>query len=112
MLPPAGGRLTWRNWRSRNRLRFTSTRATVGTAFVIGAATDRAPARRAGVRRRGSVLQLTTDNGPLTTQPIERRRGMAAKMLAFDVEARKALLEGVTKLARAVKVTLGPRGRN
>src|SRR4051794_2984492 len=37
---------------------------------------------------------------------------MAAKMLAFDVEARKALLEGVTKLARAVKVTLGPRGRN
>src|SRR5215218_4850672 len=37
---------------------------------------------------------------------------MAAKMLAFDVEARKALLEGVTKLARSVKVTLGPRGRN
>src|SRR6476659_192085 len=37
---------------------------------------------------------------------------MAAKMLAFDVEARKALLEGVTKLARAVKATLGPRGRN
>src|SRR4051812_48784061 len=37
---------------------------------------------------------------------------MAAKMLAFDTEARKALLAGVTKLARAVKVTLGPRGRN
>src|SRR5512137_1411647 len=37
---------------------------------------------------------------------------MAAKLLAFDVEARKALLEGVTKLARAVKATLGPRGRN
>ncbi|MFN4243457.1 MAG: chaperonin GroEL [Tepidisphaerales bacterium] len=37
---------------------------------------------------------------------------MAAKMLAFDAEARKALLEGVTKLSRAVKVTLGPRGRN
>ena len=37
---------------------------------------------------------------------------MAAKMLAFDAEARKSLLEGVTKLARAVKVTLGPRGRN
>jgi chaperonin GroEL len=33
-------------------------------------------------------------------------------MLAFDVEARKALLSGVSKLARAVKVTLGPRGRN
>src|SRR5271170_1071468 len=37
---------------------------------------------------------------------------MAAKMLAFDAEARKALLDGVSKLARAVKVTLGPRGRN
>src|SRR3954466_2539050 len=37
---------------------------------------------------------------------------MAAKMLAFDVEARKSLLEGVSKLARAVKTTLGPRGRN
>src|SRR5437764_3159136 len=37
---------------------------------------------------------------------------MAAKMLSFDVEARKSLLEGVTKLAHAVKVTLGPRGRN
>src|SRR5438067_12687775 len=37
---------------------------------------------------------------------------MAAKMLAFDAEARKSLLEGVKKLARAVKSTLGPRGRN
>ncbi|MDB5330024.1 MAG: groL [Phycisphaerales bacterium] len=37
---------------------------------------------------------------------------MAAKMLSFDAEARKSLLEGVTKLARAVKSTLGPRGRN
>src|SRR3982751_1748323 len=37
---------------------------------------------------------------------------MAAKMIAFDTEARKALLEGVTKLSRAVKATLGPRGRN
>src|ERR1700759_1181484 len=37
---------------------------------------------------------------------------MAAKMLSFDAEARKSLLEGVTKLSRAVKATLGPRGRN
>ena len=36
---------------------------------------------------------------------------MAAKQLAFDTEARKALLTGVEKLARAVKSTLGPRGR-
>ncbi|HEX4053287.1 MAG TPA: chaperonin GroEL [Tepidisphaeraceae bacterium] len=37
---------------------------------------------------------------------------MAAKMLSFDAEARKSLLAGVTKLSRAVKATLGPRGRN
>ena len=37
---------------------------------------------------------------------------MAAKIIAFDAEARKALMTGVEKLARAVKSTLGPRGRN
>ncbi len=37
---------------------------------------------------------------------------MAAKEIAFDVEARAQLKVGVDKLARAVKVTLGPKGRN
>ncbi len=37
---------------------------------------------------------------------------MAAKKLAFDEEARKALEAGVDKVANAVKVTLGPKGRN
>lgn len=35
-----------------------------------------------------------------------------AKQMLFDEEARKKLLSGVKKLARAVKVTLGPKGRN
>ena len=35
-----------------------------------------------------------------------------AKMIAFDQEARDAMRRGVGKLARAVKVTLGPKGRN
>src|SRR3989337_254186 len=35
-----------------------------------------------------------------------------AKMIAFDQEAREAIRRGVGKLARAVKVTLGPKGRN
>ena len=35
-----------------------------------------------------------------------------AKQLTFDEEARHALLSGVRKLARAVKATLGPAGRN
>src|SRR6476646_6949056 len=37
---------------------------------------------------------------------------MAAKRIAFDTEARAAIYRGVQKLARAVKVTLGPSGRN
>jgi len=35
-----------------------------------------------------------------------------AKMLAFDQEAQEAMRRGVSKLAKAVRVTLGPRGRN
>ena len=35
-----------------------------------------------------------------------------AKQLALEDEARMALRAGVQKLARAVKSTLGPRGRN
>ncbi|MFC1574572.1 chaperonin GroEL [Gemmatimonadota bacterium] len=37
---------------------------------------------------------------------------MAAKEIGFDVEARAQLKAGVDKLAKAVKVTLGPKGRN
>jgi chaperonin GroEL len=37
---------------------------------------------------------------------------MAAKQLQFDESARQALLRGVEKLAKAVKATLGPSGRN
>lgn len=37
---------------------------------------------------------------------------MAAKQLVFNEDARAKILKGVEKLARAVKVTLGPKGRN
>ncbi|MBP1691070.1 MAG: groL [Bacteroidetes bacterium] len=37
---------------------------------------------------------------------------MGAKLINFDVEARSALKKGVDQLANAVKVTLGPKGRN
>jgi chaperonin GroEL len=37
---------------------------------------------------------------------------MASKIIQFDTEARSALKRGVDKLANAVKVTLGPKGRN
>ncbi len=37
---------------------------------------------------------------------------MAAKQIAFSKEARESILSGVQQLSKAVKVTLGPRGRN
>jgi chaperonin GroEL len=37
---------------------------------------------------------------------------MAAKQIAYEMEAREAIRRGVRQLAKAVKVTLGPRGRN
>ncbi|MFS8582137.1 MAG: TCP-1/cpn60 chaperonin family protein, partial [Limnochordales bacterium] len=37
---------------------------------------------------------------------------MAAKQIAFNAQARQALERGVNAVADAVKVTLGPRGRN
>ena len=37
---------------------------------------------------------------------------MAAKMIVHGVDAREEILKGVTLLSRAVKATLGPRGRN
>src|SRR5437764_5893984 len=53
----------------------------------------------------------------MTCDPQTRRNNngesiMAAKRIAFNQEAREAILRGVKKLARAVKVTLGPSGRN
>jgi len=39
-------------------------------------------------------------------------REMAAKQLLYNQEARRKVLTGVEKLASAVKVTLGPKGRN
>jgi chaperonin GroEL len=37
---------------------------------------------------------------------------MGAKLISFDEEARRALERGMDKLANAVKITLGPKGRN
>ncbi|HQE62399.1 MAG TPA: chaperonin GroEL, partial [Candidatus Latescibacteria bacterium] len=37
---------------------------------------------------------------------------MAAKLISYNVEARESILKGVNVLANAVRVTLGPKGRN
>src|SRR6056297_1813591 len=57
---------------------------------------------------RGSAS--TAINHQLSTKI--RRTGKMAKQIIFDVEARDAMLRGVEKLSNAVKVTLGPKGRN
>src|SRR5512146_1765807 len=38
--------------------------------------------------------------------------GMAPKLIAYDEDARRALERGMDMLANAVKITLGPKGRN
>src|SRR5262249_43342650 len=44
--------------------------------------------------------------------PQGRMETMAAKQLSYADDARQKLLAGASKLARAVRATLGPRGRN
>src|SRR5271154_4246579 len=50
----------------------------------------------------GSICAYATEDWSL----------MAAKMIAYDEEARRGLERGMNQLADAVKVTLGPKGRN
>ena len=53
--------------------------------------------------------------GSVGTQGAKFRedcKPMAAKMIAFDEDARRGLERGMNQLADAVKVTLGPKGRN
>src|SRR3954468_22327587 len=42
----------------------------------------------------------------------QRSNEMASKQMSFDVDARAQIADGLSQLARAVKATLGPRGRN
>ena len=42
----------------------------------------------------------------------QKNKNKMAKDIVFDIEARDGLKKGVDALANAVKVTLGPKGRN
>jgi chaperonin GroEL len=56
-----------------------------------------------------------SDKTPLTSRTpneLQTRSNYMAKMIAFNEEARRGLERGMNVLADAVKVTLGPRGRN
>jgi hypothetical protein len=48
----------------------------------------------------------------MTVSKIEEETHMAAKEVKFSVEARDKMLRGIDILANAVRVTLGPKGRN
>ena len=54
------------------------------------------------------------ENPPILTNHIDdlQEIHVVAKQIVFDDDARGPLLAGVSKLARAVRSTLGPRGRN
>src|ERR1044072_2827385 len=49
---------------------------------------------------------------PIRKPPNQGVRHMAAKEIRFNGDARDRLLRGIDVLANAVKVTLGPKGRN
>src|SRR5882757_3935297 len=65
-------------------------------------------------RQEGTAARAAVRRGR-RLDPLVRHGGlepMAAKMIAFDEEARRGLERGMNQLADAVKVTLGPKGRN
>jgi chaperonin GroEL len=50
--------------------------------------------------------------GILTQAFLKEKKYMGAKKIAYSDEARDSIRKGVKKLAKAVKITLGPCGRN
>ena len=130
---PGGG--TWdswddRRWLQRQRDQLFGSHA--GRSAQKGRADDQAPEAAANdppgpmvskaparqLRPAGHTPPAPASFGELlrgehtTKHPQGRDPTTAAKQLLFDDEGREALLRGVAKLSNAVKVTLGPRGRN
>ncbi|GFH60653.1 mitochondria-targeted chaperonin [Chaetoceros tenuissimus] len=60
------------------------------------------------------LLKKTTSNAAsrIASKAMGATRSMSGKEIKFGVEGRAAMLNGVNKLADAVQVTLGPKGRN
>src|SRR5262249_55670247 len=62
--------------------------------------------------RRRRALDPPRGRSPRDHRKVKGDSNMAAKEIVFDEAARARILAGVNILADAVKVTLGPRGRN
>lgn len=78
-------------------------------AFVPATAGGRGVVARdfSGLRASSAVAPRRTPNGAVRTAPT-----MGAKRIAFGEESRKMLVAGIDAVADAVKITLGPKGRN
>src|SRR5512137_20963 len=61
---------------------------------------------------RNAGLGTPRSRVPVGPKNSKDSRTMSAKQIAYDRQARHAILNGVNALANAVKVTLGPKGRN
>jgi chaperonin GroEL len=60
-----------------------------------------------------AALLATSANAFAPIQPVERSSvALNAKKVSFKEDSRRALVEGINQVANAVKVTLGPKGRN
>ncbi|MCA9249736.1 MAG: hypothetical protein KDA54_01260, partial [Phycisphaerales bacterium] len=90
------------------------TRRGFGTGFAVGGL-EPLWAFRAKMKIWAKLsMPFETDVGRVFPGRLNSKgdHSMAVKQLAFQEDARHALLDGVSKLANAVKVTLGPKGRN
>src|SRR5207249_4821938 len=65
-----------------------------------------------GVRHHGHHRRCRFQAQSRLSKSKKGRRNMAAKEVKFSTDARERMLRGVDILANAVKVTLGPKGRN
>src|SRR4029434_9153779 len=68
------------------------------------------------LRHRGQARRRRTHHHSRGRRPrhprVRRQDAMAAKEIRYDQDARAKILAGVNALANAVRVTLGPKGRN
>src|SRR5499427_2475116 len=62
--------------------------------------------------RRHEVTKRFSDFELLFVASKDSEIAMAAKQMKFDTDARAEIAAGLSQLARAVKATLGPRGKN
>jgi chaperonin GroEL len=56
--------------------------------------------------------QVSSFTTPIHSKPLTRTTALEAKRVSFKEDSRRKLVAGINKVADAVRVTLGPKGRN